>query len=145
MATGSEAAYTPEESELGAKGSRRPFGLSLSPNSRPPDEYVFGVPMHISAPFHLETLDRSGRPCRRTFSYGPSGPAGLLKDKKATFLVSSGGVYSKGSPAASYDFVEPYLARSLVSSASATPISLLPAALRRDVRQSRSRHLSQTF
>jgi FMN-dependent NADH-azoreductase len=29
--------------------------------------------------------------------------------KKATFLIASGGDYGPGSPAASYNFVEPYL------------------------------------
>jgi len=74
------------------------------------DEYVFGVPMHnFSIPstvkLWIDQIVRAGR----TFSYGESGPAGLLKNKKATFLIASGGVYQRGTPTESYDFVEPYL------------------------------------
>jgi len=38
---------------------------------------------------------------------------GLLKGKKATFLLSSGGVYDAGTAMASYNFVEPYLRTAL--------------------------------
>ena len=33
----------------------------------------------------------------------------MLKNKKATFLIASGGVYQRGTPTESYNFVEPYL------------------------------------
>jgi len=71
---------------------------------------VIGVPMHnFSVPSTLKLwIDQVVR-AGRTFSYGEAGPVGLLKGKKITFLVASGGVYSKGTPMASYDFVEPYL------------------------------------
>ncbi len=45
----------------------------------------------------------------KTFSYGTGIPEGLLIDKKATFLIASGGVYDPGTPLASYDLIEPYL------------------------------------
>jgi FMN-dependent NADH-azoreductase len=45
----------------------------------------------------------------KTFSYGADGPKGLLQGKKVLIFVAAGGSYSKGSPAAALDFVEPYL------------------------------------
>jgi FMN-dependent NADH-azoreductase len=73
-------------------------------------EWVIGVPMHnFSVPSTLKLwIDQVVR-AGRTFSYGEAGPVGLLKGKKITFLVASGGVYSKRTPVASYDLVEPYL------------------------------------
>jgi FMN-dependent NADH-azoreductase len=74
------------------------------------DEYVIGVAMHnFSIPavlkLWIDQIVRGGR----TFSYGESGPQGLLVGKKATVLVASGGVYEQGTPAAAFDFIEPYL------------------------------------
>jgi FMN-dependent NADH-azoreductase len=74
------------------------------------DEYVIGVAMHnFSIPsvlkLWIDQIVRSGR----TFSYGEYGPKGLLEGKKATVLVASGGVYEQGTPAAAFDFIEPYL------------------------------------
>ena len=46
--------------------------------------------------------------CRPTFSYPSSGPAGLLKGKRAFLVLASGGIYSDG-PAKAFDFQEPYL------------------------------------
>ena len=45
----------------------------------------------------------------RTFRYTEKGPVGLLKNKKVFVLVARGGLYSKGAPAAAFDFQEPYL------------------------------------
>ena len=63
------------------------------------DEYVFGVAMHnfgIPAVLKLwiDQIVRSGR----TFSYSEQGPKGLLRGKKATAVVASGGVYEPGRP-----------------------------------------------
>jgi len=74
------------------------------------DEYVFGVAMHnFSIPSSLklwiDQITRSGR----TFSYGQDGPKGLLQGKKAAILVASGGVYEPGTPASSFNFIDPYL------------------------------------
>ena len=74
------------------------------------DEYVIGVAMHnFSIPsvlkLWIDQVARNGR----TFAYGKNGPQGLLKGKKATVLVASGGVYSAGSPAAAMNFIDPYL------------------------------------
>ena len=74
------------------------------------DEYVIGVPMHnftIASTLRLwiEQVARAGK----TFAYVDGRPVGILKRKKATFLIASGGVYGPGSATASYNFVEPYL------------------------------------
>lgn len=52
----------------------------------------------------VDHIARSGR----TFSYGESGPKGLVTGKKAYLVLASGGVYSEG-PSAVYDFAIPYL------------------------------------
>jgi FMN-dependent NADH-azoreductase len=74
------------------------------------DEYVFGVAMHnFSIPSTLKLwIDQVVR-AGRTFSYGANGPEGLLKGKKATILVASGGMYETGTPMSAYNFVDPYL------------------------------------
>jgi FMN-dependent NADH-azoreductase len=78
------------------------------------DEYVFGVAMHnFSIPSALKLwIDQVVRR-GRTFSYGANGPEGLLKGKKATILVASGGVYEPGTPMDSFNFVDPYLRKIL--------------------------------
>jgi FMN-dependent NADH-azoreductase len=53
-------------------------------------------------------IDQVARP-GKTFGFVDGRPTGSLKDKKATFLVASGGVYGPGTAMASYNFVEPYL------------------------------------
>ena len=37
----------------------------------------------------IPTIARVGR----TFSYGDGGPKGLIIDKKATFIIATGGIY----------------------------------------------------
>ena len=74
------------------------------------DEYVFGVAMHnFSIPSTLKLwIDQIAR-VGRTFSYGANGPEGLLKNKKATILIASGGNYAPGTPLGGLNHVEPYL------------------------------------
>ena len=74
------------------------------------DRYVFAVPMYnfnVPSTFkaYLDQIVRVGR----TFSVGANGYQGLLKDKKALFVTSSGGSFPSGSPYAAYNFQEPYL------------------------------------
>jgi FMN-dependent NADH-azoreductase len=104
------AVYTPAEKRSAEQKTVVARSDELIAELEAADEYVFGVPMHnFSTPSTLKLwIDQIVR-IGRTFSYGASGPVGLLKAKKATFLVSSGGFYSKGTPAEAYDFVEPYL------------------------------------
>ena len=74
------------------------------------DEYVFGVAMYnFSIPAVLKLwIDQIVR-LGKTFAYENGAPAGLLGNKKATFIVASGAVYDEGSPYAVMNFVEPYL------------------------------------
>ena len=74
------------------------------------DRYIFGVPMHnfnIPSTFkaYIDQIVRAGK----TFAVGPNGFEGLVKNKKALFITSSGGHYAPGTPMASYNFQEPYL------------------------------------
>jgi FMN-dependent NADH-azoreductase len=74
------------------------------------DRYVFGVPMYnfnIPSTFkaYIDQIVRAGK----TFAVGPNGFEGLVKNKKALFITSSGGAYAPGTPMAAYNFQEPYL------------------------------------
>ncbi|HSY32969.1 MAG TPA: FMN-dependent NADH-azoreductase [Verrucomicrobiae bacterium] len=104
------AAYTPQASRTAAQRQALAASDSLINDLQQADEYVFGVPMHnFSIPSTLKLwIDQIAR-VGKTFSYGETGPKGLLTGKKATLLVASGGEYGKGSAMASFDFVTPYL------------------------------------
>jgi FMN-dependent NADH-azoreductase len=74
------------------------------------DIVVIGDPMHnftISARLKawLDQVVRFGK----TFSYGESGPKGLVSGKKVYVFTSRGGAYTPGTPYAQFDFQEPYL------------------------------------
>lgn len=74
------------------------------------DTIVLAVPMYnFSIPSTLKAwIDHVARR-GRTFRYSENGPEGLLKGKKVFVVAARGGVYSKGAPAAAFDFQEPYL------------------------------------
>jgi FMN-dependent NADH-azoreductase len=74
------------------------------------DIILIGAPMYnltVSASLKawIDQVVRIGR----TFSYGPNGPEGLLKNKKVIVLTSRGGAFRPGTPTAQYDHQEPYL------------------------------------
>jgi len=74
------------------------------------DRYVFGIPMYnfnIPSTFkaYIDQIVRAGK----TFAVGPNGYEGLVKNRKALFITSSGGAYLAGTPMAAYNFQEPYL------------------------------------
>lgn len=104
------AAYTPEGGRTEEQKAILANSDALIAELEKADEIVIGVAMHnFSIPSTLklwiDQVARSGK----TFSYGSNGPQGLLVGKKATVLIASGGVYKTGTPAAAFDFVEPYL------------------------------------
>ena len=104
------AAYTPEDARTPAQRELLAVSDSLIADLEAADEYVFGVPMHNFAvpsvlKLWIDLVARTGK----TFSYASGAPEGLLKGKKATFLVASGGVYDPATVMASFNFVEPYL------------------------------------
>lgn len=74
------------------------------------DRYIFGVPMHnFSIPSTFKAyIDQIVRP-GRTFAVGPTGFEGLVLNKKALFITSSGGSYTHSTGLAEMNFQEPYL------------------------------------
>jgi FMN-dependent NADH-azoreductase len=104
------AAHTPEPSLTPRQREVLALSEELIAELNAADEFVFGIPMHnFSIPATLKLwIDQIVR-IGKTTSYENGAPAGLLRNKKATFLVASGGVYSPGTPMAAMNFVEPYL------------------------------------
>ena len=75
------------------------------------DIIVIGAPMYnFSIPSQLKAWIDRVVVAGKTFSYGASGPKGLLTGAKKVFIASSrGNVYTPGSPAASFEHHESYL------------------------------------
>jgi FMN-dependent NADH-azoreductase len=75
------------------------------------DRYVFGVPMYnfnIPSTFkaYIDQIVRVGR----TFAVDADGSfRGLVEGKKMLIVTARGGDFSPGSPAAPYDYQEPFL------------------------------------
>jgi FMN-dependent NADH-azoreductase len=65
--------------------------------------YNLGIPSQLKA--WIDRISVAGK----TFRYGEHGPVGLCGGKKLVIASSRGGVYSEGSPAASFDHQETYL------------------------------------
>jgi FMN-dependent NADH-azoreductase len=104
------AIYTPKDSRTPEQKELLAFSDTLVAELKAADEYVLGVPMHnfaVPSVFKL-WIDQIAR-VGETFSYEGGTPEGLLKNKKATFLIASGGAYGAGTAMASYNHVEPYL------------------------------------
>jgi FMN-dependent NADH-azoreductase len=104
------AAYTPEESRTPEQRQILALSDTLIAELQAADEYVLGVPMHnfgvpSTVKLWIDQIARAGK----TFAYVDGAPAGLLKGKRASFLITSGGVYDAGTAMASFNFVEPYL------------------------------------
>jgi FMN-dependent NADH-azoreductase len=104
------AAYSPKGSLTPRQREALALSDELIAELKAADEFVIGVPMHnFSIPGALKLwIDQVAR-VGETFSYENGAPAGLLHNKKATFLVASGGVYNQGTPGFALNFVEPYL------------------------------------
>jgi FMN-dependent NADH-azoreductase len=104
------ASYTPEDARTAHQKEVLALSDELVAELQSADEYVFGVPMHnffvpSTLKLWIDQIARAGK----TFAYTAAGPAGLLKNKKATFIIASGGVYAAKTPMASLNFIEPYL------------------------------------
>ncbi len=104
------AVFTPEENRTAAQREALAISDQFLAEVAAADEWVIGVPMHnFGIPGVLKLwIDQIVR-VGKTFAYVDGAPTGLLKNKKATFLIASGGVYEPGSAYAPYDFVGPYL------------------------------------
>jgi len=101
----SHEALTPEQ--------QRVFAVSdeLIAELKQADHYVFGVPMfnfNVPAVFkaYIDQISRFGQTVQ--FAAG-GGIEGLLKGKKATVIITSGGIYREGYPSAPLNFIEPYM------------------------------------
>jgi FMN-dependent NADH-azoreductase len=121
------AAFTPEGGRTPEQKAILAASDALIAELEQADEIVIGVAMHnFSIPSTLKLwIDQIARR-GKTFSYGANGPEGLLKGKKATILISTGGVYETGTPAGAMNFVEPYL-RAVLGFLGITDISFVTA------------------
>jgi FMN-dependent NADH-azoreductase len=121
------AVYTPEASLTARQREVLAVSDELIAELQTADEYVLGVPMHnFSIPAVLKLwIDQVAR-IGKTFAYENGAPTGLLRNKKATLLVSSGGVYAPGTPMAAKNFVDPYL-RSIFSFMGVTDTTFIDA------------------
>jgi FMN-dependent NADH-azoreductase len=134
------AVYTPE----GARTPKQKELLSLSDallaELEQADEYVIGVPMHnFGVPSVLKLwIDQIAR-VGRTFSYADGKPKGLIKGKKVTFIIATGGIYGPQTQMASFNFVEPYL-RSVFSFLGVTDATFLTAGGTSALNQGHDRH-----
>jgi FMN-dependent NADH-azoreductase len=104
------ASHTPPSSRTALQSKILGLSDTLIAELKSADDYVIGVPMHnFGVPallkLWIDQIVRAGE----TFSYADGVPAGLLKKKRATFIIASGGLYDAGSVMASFDFVKPYL------------------------------------
>jgi FMN-dependent NADH-azoreductase len=104
------SAHTPEPSRTPEQSAALAPSDELIAELEAADEYVLGVAMHnFSIPSVLKLwIDQVVR-AGKTFVYSESGPEGLLHGKKASILVASGGIYEAGTPAAAFNFIDPYL------------------------------------
>ena len=121
------AAYTAPANLTREQAAKLALSNELIEELELADEYVIGVAMHnFSIPSVLklwvDQVVRRGR----TFTYSEGGPSGLLKGKKATVVIASGGVYAEGSPAAPMNHVEPYL-RTILSFIGVTDVNIVAA------------------
>ncbi len=122
------AAYTPAANRTRQQQAVLATSDALIAELEQADTYVIGVPMHnFSIPAVLKLwIDQIAVP-GRTFSFGPSGPMGLLQGKHAVLMVASGGDYTSGSPMAALNFVEPYL-RALLGFLGISDVEVIPVA-----------------
>jgi FMN-dependent NADH-azoreductase len=134
------AAHTPEATLTPGQQKVLAISNELIAELESADEYVLGVAMHnFSIPAVLKLwIDQIVR-VGKTFSYENGAPAGLLRNKKASFLVASGAVYDQGTPMAVMNFVEPYL-RSLFGFLGVTDASFISAGGTGKVRYGVDRH-----
>ena len=122
------AVYTPDANRTPDQSALLATSDELIAELQAADEYVFGVSMHnFSIPSSLKLwIDQIAR-VGKTFSYEGGKPAGLLRGKKATFLVATGGNYEEGTPMAAMNHIEPYL-RSVFGFLGVTDVTFINAS-----------------
>ena len=78
----------------------------------------FGIPSSLKA--YIDHVVRPGV----TFRYGEKGPEGLVKGKKAYFVLARGGVYTQG-PMQAFNFQDTYL-RAALGFIGITDVEVIP-------------------
>lgn len=103
-------AYTPPDQHTPESKQALKVSNELTAELLAADEIVISTPMYnFAVPAVLKAwIDHIVR-AGVTFSVGPDGYKGLVTGRKATLIVASGGVYSPGAPAESYNAETPYL------------------------------------
>jgi FMN-dependent NADH-azoreductase len=104
------ATYVDESKVTAAQRSYLSTSDSLIEELQAADTVVIGAPMYnfsISSQLKawIDQIVRRGK----TVDFRAEGPRGLLGGKEVVVITSRGGSYEKDSPAAPFDFQEPYL------------------------------------
>ncbi|MEH1909741.1 FMN-dependent NADH-azoreductase [Nostoc sp.] len=104
------AAFSPPETHTPELTEAMRISEELVDEFLAADRYVFGVPMYnFNIPSTFKAyIDQIVR-INRTVAIEAQGFRGLVEGKKAVIITASGGDYSATSPAAAYNFQEPYL------------------------------------
>lgn len=108
-ATWVSANYTPKEARSREQHELLSLSTKLITELKMADEYVISTPMHNWGPsaslkLWIDQIVRFGE----TIEVTSSGPRGMLKKQKATFIIAAGGVYRSGSANASQNYLEPW-------------------------------------
>ena len=121
------AAYSPPEAHTPELSQALKISDELVDEFIAADRYVFGVPMYnFSVPSTFKAyIDQIAR-VNRTFAVSEQGYQGLVKGKKMLVITASGGTYREGTPAAGYNFQEPFL-RAIFGLVGVTDITFIHA------------------
>lgn len=121
------AAYSPPEAHTPELSQALKISDELVDEFIAADRYVFGVPMYnFSVPSTFKAyIDQIVR-VNRTFAVNEQGYQGLVNGKKMLVITASGGSYREGTPAAGYDFQEPFL-RAIFGLVGVTDITFIHA------------------
>lgn len=117
--------FTPEESQTEAQKKAVAPSTQLALEFAAADGYIIAAPMHnfgVTAGLkaYIDAISRAGI----SFNYLPEGPIGLLKDKKAYVVVSTGGT----PVGAEYDYTSTYL-RQVLGFLGITDVTFIAADL----------------
>jgi FMN-dependent NADH-azoreductase len=104
------ANYTPKESRTQEQHDLLALSTELVAELLEADEYVIGVPMHNWGPsssfkLWIDQILRFGDIIALT----ADGPKGMLRNKRATFVIAAGRRYGPGSDDAPRNYLEPWL------------------------------------
>jgi FMN-dependent NADH-azoreductase len=104
------ANLTPKEARTPQQNKLLALSTEFTQELIEADEYVIGVPMHNWGPsssfkLWVDQIVRFGE----TIAVTPSGPKGMLENKRATFILAAGRRYGPGSADAHRNHLEPWL------------------------------------